>query len=68
MSSVTISADFRVVIPKDCRESLGFKPGLEVEAIPYEGCLVMIPAEPMQKFRGFLAGTDTLIKVDEDRA
>lgn len=67
MSTVTISPKFQVVIPKDCRESLGLRPGQKVEAIPYEGRLVLVPVEPVADLRGFLAGIDTLVERQDDR-
>lgn len=67
VSTVTISPKFQVVIPKDCRESLGLKPGQKVEAIPYEGRLQLVPVEPIEDLRGFLAGIDPRVERDEDR-
>ena len=67
MASVTISPKFQVVIPKDCRESLGLKPGQKVEAIAYEGRIQLVPVEPIEQLRGFLAGIDTRVDREEDR-
>ena len=67
MATVTISPKFQVVIPKDCRESLGLKPGQKVEAIPYEGRIQLVPVEPIEELRGFLAGIDTRVDREEDR-
>ena len=67
MSTVTISPKFQVVIPKDCRELLGFKPGQKVEAIPYQGRLQLVPVEQIEKLRGFLAGIDSHVEREDDR-
>ena len=67
MATVTISPKFQVVIPKDCRESLGLNPGQKVEAIAYEGRIQLVPVEPIEELRGFLAGIDTRVDREEDR-
>ena len=67
MATVTISPKFQVVIPKDCREALGLIPGQKVEAIAYEGRLQLVPVEPIEELRGFLAGIDTRVDREEDR-
>ena len=36
MTSVTISPEFQVVIPKEIREMLGLTPGQKVQTIIYE--------------------------------
>ncbi|MCY3694138.1 MAG: AbrB/MazE/SpoVT family DNA-binding domain-containing protein [Chloroflexi bacterium] len=67
MATVTISPKFQVVIPKDCRESLGLKPGQKVEAFPYEGRIQLVPVEPIEELRGFLAGIDSRVDREDDR-
>lgn len=67
MSTVTISPKFQVVIPKDCRDSLGLKPGQKVEAIVYGGRVQLVPVEPVEELRGFLAGIDTRVEREDDR-
>lgn len=67
MATVTISPKFQVVIPKDCRDALGLKPGQKVEAIVYGGRIQLVPVEPVEKLRGFLAGIDTRVGRQDDR-
>ncbi len=67
MATVTISPKFQVVIPKDCRDSLGLKPGQKVEAIAYGGRIQLVPVEPLEELRGFLAGIDTRVEREDDR-
>ncbi|MDE2862956.1 MAG: AbrB/MazE/SpoVT family DNA-binding domain-containing protein [Chloroflexota bacterium] len=67
MSTVTISPKYQVVIPKECRERLGFQPGQKVQAIAYSGRLELLPVEPVAKLRGFLQGIDTFVEREKDR-
>ena len=67
MSIVTISSRFQVVIPKDVRETLGLKPGQQVQAIPFKGRIELIPLEPIEATRGFLKGIDTAVPREDDR-
>lgn len=67
MSVVTISSRFQVVIPKDVREKLGLKPGQQVDAIPFQGRIALIPLEPITSMRGFLKGLDTTVPREDDR-
>jgi AbrB family looped-hinge helix DNA binding protein len=67
MSIVTISSRFQVVIPKDVRETLGLKPGQQVQAIPFKGRIELIPLEPIEATRGFLKGLDTTVPREDDR-
>jgi AbrB family looped-hinge helix DNA binding protein len=67
MSIVTISSRFQVVIPKDVRETLGLKPGQQVQAIPFKGRIALIPLEPIEATRGFLKGIDTTVPREDDR-
>jgi AbrB family looped-hinge helix DNA binding protein len=68
METVTISPKFQVVIPKRIREKLQLVPGQKVQAIVYEGRIELIPLRPIQEMRGFLAGMDTNIEREDDRA
>lgn len=67
MSIVTISSGYRIVIPRDVRERLGLKPGQQVQVLPLEGRIELIPLRPIEAARGFLRGIDTTVSRDEDR-
>ena len=67
MTIVTISPKFQVVIPKDVRESLSLQAGQKVQAISYKGRIELIPLEPIEKSRGFLAGIDPSVPREADR-
>lgn len=45
MEKVTISPKFQVVIPYSVRERLNLRPGQQVQVIPYENRIELIPQE-----------------------
>ena len=61
MSIVTISSDYRVTIPGTVRERVKLSPGQEVQVLPFEGRVVLIPLEPIEAARGFVRGIDTTV-------
>ena len=67
MTTVTVSRDYRVLIPLDARDALGIQPGLKVEVIAYEGRLELVPVYTPKRLRGFLRGIDTLVPREFDR-
>lgn len=67
MSIVTISSRYQVVIPKDVREELGWKPGQKVVAIPYKGRVELVPVRSLESARGMLKGIDTGVPRESDR-
>ncbi len=67
MSAITISSGFRIVIPKQIRESLKLKPGQKLQAIQYEDRIEFIPLRSARSMRGFVRGIDTRVPRDRDR-
>ena len=67
MNTVTVSAEYQIVIPLEVRQSLGIQPGQEVQVIQYDNRVELIPTRPMQKARGMLRGIDTNIEREGDR-
>ena len=67
METVTVSSEYKVVIPATARESLGIEPGQEVQVIVYDNRLELIPVRPISEARGFLQGIDTTIEREPDR-
>lgn len=66
METVTISAKFQVVIPKQVREQLRLVPGQKVHALAYGGRIEFIPVRPARELRGILRGLDTSFERDEE--
>ena len=67
MTAVTVSPKYQIVIPKEIRESMGIVSGQQVQLMPYQGRLEVIPLKPMEQMRGFLEGIDTTVAREEDR-
>lgn len=67
MTSVTVSPKFQVVIPKEVREHLNIVAGQKMQIMIYQERIELIPLQPMEALRGFLAGIDTTIERDNDR-
>jgi AbrB family looped-hinge helix DNA binding protein len=68
MSTVTLSANFEVVIPEPIREALHLTAGEQLHVLPYAGRVEFIPVRPIQEMRGFLRGMDTEIEREDDRS
>ena len=54
MPMVIVSPKYQVVIPREVRESLGIRPGEEVQVFQYDGRIEMVPLRRMKKMRGML--------------
>jgi AbrB family looped-hinge helix DNA binding protein len=67
MPKVTVSPKFQVVIPREVRNSLGIKPGEQLQVFRYGDRIELIPVHPLRKMRGFLKGIDTTVERDPDR-
>lgn len=68
MNTVTVSSKFQVVIPRDLRRLLNIQPGQKFKARIQDDRIVLIPEQPMTAARGFLAGIDTQVEREGDRA
>lgn len=67
MTTVTVSREFQIVIPKAIRDALEIQAGQQVQVIQYHNRIVLIPIRPISHARGFLRGIDTAIDRSEDR-
>ena len=67
MTTVTVSPNYQVVIPREVREALGIKVGEKLDAIPYRGHIALVPVRAIKSARGFLKGIDTDVARDPDR-
>lgn len=67
MTAVTVSASYRVTIPKDIREALAIRPGQRLEVFQYGGRIELVPVPEPSEARGSLIGIDTTIQREPDR-
>lgn len=67
MTSVTVSPEYQIVIPKEICQSIGIVPGQKVQIISCQGRIEVIPLKPMKEMKGFLKGIDSSVARDEDR-
>ena len=68
METVSVSPKFQVVIPRRIREALGLKPGQKMQALQYGDRVELTPVLPLASARGFLAGLETNVEREGDRA
>jgi len=67
MNIVTVSTKFKVVIPKQLRQSLNIQAGQKLRARINDGHIELIPELPMSTARGFLAGIASQVHREKDR-
>ncbi len=68
MLAVTVSPKFQVVIPQAVREQLNIEAGQKLQVLAYEHRIELLLVEAPQALRGFLAGIDTDVPREDDRA
>ena len=67
MERVTISPKFQVVIPRSVRERLKLLPGQQVQVVPYDDRIELIPLRPARELRGSLRGMSTDLIREQDQ-
>lgn len=67
METVTISPKYQMVIPRSVRDRLGLRVGQQVQVIPYENRIEVIPVRPARELRGAFRGMATDLLRDQDR-
>lgn len=68
MTEVTVSAEFKVEIPEEIRDSLKIRPGAKLQIFKLGNRIELVPVRPIQEMRGFLKGIDTTLDRDRDRS
>lgn len=56
MQTVTLSADHRLVIPREVRDRLHLEPGSRLTLIDKGGILYLVPERPLHEVRGIARG------------
>lgn len=67
MTAVTVSASYRVTIPKEIREALEIRPGQRLEVFQYGGRIELVPVRELSEVRGSSKGMDTTSHREPDR-
>ncbi|MBL7644801.1 MAG: AbrB/MazE/SpoVT family DNA-binding domain-containing protein [Candidatus Hydrogenedentes bacterium] len=68
MSTVTVSPEFQIVLPKEIRERAGIQPGQKLEVFRIGDIIELAPVKDMRAMRGSLPGLDTnVLREDGDR-
>jgi len=67
MSTVTVSAKYQMVIPRDVRDAAGIRPGQKIQVLLHKGRLELVLLEDISELRGFVAGIDTRFDRERDR-
>ena len=68
MDTVTVSPKFQVVIPLAVREALKLTPGEKMRVLQFGNRVELNRVREPKDVRGMLAGMDTMIARDTDRA
>lgn len=68
MVAVTVSPKFQIVIPASVRDRLNIEAGQKLQVLTIDNRIELLPVEAPRKLRGFLAGIDTTVSRDSDRA
>lgn len=68
MLAVTVSPKFQVVIPLAVREQMHIAAGQRLQVVTFDRRIELLPIESPRELRGFLAGIDTHVPREEDRA
>jgi AbrB family looped-hinge helix DNA binding protein len=59
MPAVTLSNRFNITVPKEVRESQGWKPGQRLAFIPRGSGYELVPVPKLGDLRGIAKGADT---------
>ncbi len=58
MNAVTLSSKFQISIPKEVRESQGWKPGQRLAFVPHGKNFVLVPVPTLDEVFGMAKGAD----------
>jgi AbrB family looped-hinge helix DNA binding protein len=59
MTRTKVSSKYRILIPKEVRESANIKVGQEFQVHAKGGLIVLVPERPLSSLRGFAKGIRT---------
>ena len=67
MTTLTLSPKFQVVVPKEIRDAMNLKAGMQMQVVQYGERIEFIPVRPMRQTRGLLRGMTTDFERDDER-
>ena len=68
MPITTLSPKYQLVVPREVRDSMPFRPGQKFEVMFVEGVLEFIAIRPPLELRGIAKGTGAiLVREEEER-
>lgn len=67
MNTITVSPKFQVVIPRQIRNRMGWKPGMKLHVFDHDNRIELIPVRSPKSMRGMLKGMNTTIEPEDDR-
>jgi AbrB family looped-hinge helix DNA binding protein len=67
METAIASSKFQALIPQTARETLGIRPGQQVQVLVYQNRIELIPLRTAREMRGFLKGINTTVARESDR-
>jgi AbrB family looped-hinge helix DNA binding protein len=62
MSTVTVSPEFQIVLPKEIRERAGIQPGQKLEVFRIGDIIELAPVKDLRSMRGTLPGLNTKVE------
>jgi len=66
IKTVTVSSDYRAVIPAAVRKSLGTRPGIRLLVAGHQGIIRLAPRRDIREYRGFLKDMNTALEREAD--
>jgi len=66
MNTVKVSPKFQVVIPKQVRSKLAISAGDNLQVIPMNGRIELVPLKSAKELRGIARGIDTEVYRESD--
>ena len=67
MTTIRISPEYQVVIPRKVCEAMNLKPGTRLQVLQFADRIELIPLRSASSLRGSLPGLDRRARRDEDR-
>ena len=68
METVTLSSQYRLVLPRGARQRLRLKPGMRITVLDKGGVIFLVPERPLRAYRGIARGVSAKgLRTKKDR-